>query len=152
MKQQTCWANRTFLSSDICLDLSPTSLWCMVSQSSPQLSHPCLVSPTTRNSSDSRVKDRPYRGYLYPPMKTNNIYIQVLMTWYDMFFFWVVCLPKSSPTTFDYSCATTPKMQLLFSCYIMPLFLLLISPSACSLFLGHVVWWKIIFKHVVPHC
>jgi hypothetical protein len=25
-KQQTCWANRTFLSSDICLDLSPTSL------------------------------------------------------------------------------------------------------------------------------
>jgi hypothetical protein len=67
-----CWANRTFLSSDICLDLSPTSLWCMVSQSSPRLSHPCMVSPTILNSSGSRVQDRPYRGYLYPP-KTNYI-------------------------------------------------------------------------------
>jgi hypothetical protein len=31
-----------------------------------------MVSPTILNSSGSRVQDRPYRGYLYPP-KTNYI-------------------------------------------------------------------------------
>jgi hypothetical protein len=31
-----------------------------------------MVSPTILNSSGSRVRDRPYRGYLYPP-KTNYI-------------------------------------------------------------------------------
>ena len=40
-----------------------------------------MVSSTILNSPGSRVQDRPYQGYLYPPK--NQLYIQVLMTWYD---------------------------------------------------------------------
>ena len=42
---KACWANRTF----------GVLFGSLVSQSSPRLSHPCMVSPTTLSSSGSRV-------------------------------------------------------------------------------------------------